>query len=76
MLYVNESGLYKLIMKSKKPIAQKFQEWICEEILPSIRKTGSYTLESLKKQIEEKDKKIPEKWGKKGGGYLKSCISL
>lgn len=39
---LSEAGLYQLIMKSRKPEAQKFQEWVTEEVLPSIRKTGSY----------------------------------
>ena len=38
MRIINEAGLYKLIMRSNKPIAQKFQEAVCEDILPSIRK--------------------------------------
>ena len=58
MLFINEAGLYKLIMKSKKPAAQKFQEFVCEEVLPSIRKTGEYKLEEYKKIIEEKTKKL------------------
>ena len=41
---INESGLYKLIMRSNKPNAEKFQVWVCEDVLPSIRKTGSYTI--------------------------------
>lgn len=44
MLTVKESGLYKLVMKSRKPCAEKFQDWICEEVLPSIRKTGQYSI--------------------------------
>ena len=40
MNIINEAGLYKLIMRSNKEIAQKFQEVVCEEILPSIRKKG------------------------------------
>jgi prophage antirepressor-like protein len=40
--FVTESGLYKLIMKSYKKEAVAFQEWVCGEVLPSIRKTGSY----------------------------------
>lgn len=40
---INESGLYKFILKSKKPNAEKFQDWVVEDILPSIRKTGSYS---------------------------------
>lgn len=40
---VNEFGLYSLIMGSKLESAQKFQDWVYEEVLPSIRKTGSYS---------------------------------
>jgi prophage antirepressor-like protein len=39
---VNESGLYSLILRSNKPEAKKFKKWITSEVLPSIRKTGSY----------------------------------
>jgi len=60
MLLVSEPGLYKLIMRSNKPIAQKFQEWVCEDVLPSIRKTGQYNIEQLKKTIEEKEAEITE----------------
>ena len=41
-LLIDESGLYKLVLRSNKPEAEKFQDWICDEVLPSIRKTGSY----------------------------------
>ena len=55
---INEAGLYMLILKSKKQIAKKFQEWVCNEVLPSIRKKGEFILESYKKQLEEKDKEL------------------
>lgn len=62
---INEAGLYRLIMRSNKPIAQKFQEVVCEEILPSIRKTGEFKLKEMlkrkEKDIEEKEKVIEEK---------------
>ncbi len=41
---INESGLYSLILSSKLPSAKKFKRWVTSEILPAIRKTGSYTL--------------------------------
>ena len=41
---INESGIYKLVLASKKPEAIKFKEWVTEKILPSIRKTGSYSV--------------------------------
>lgn len=57
MIVINESGLYKMIMRSTKPIAEKFQEWICEEILPSIRKKGYYRLKEIK-EIKDLNSKI------------------
>ena len=44
MTMVNESGLYHLVLLSKKPEAKKFRKWVTEEVLPSIRKTGSYSI--------------------------------
>ena len=44
---INEAGLYRLIMRSNKPVAQKFQEVVCKEILPSLRLKGQYTIQSI-----------------------------
>ena len=41
-IFLNEPGLYSLILRSKKPEAKTFKKWVCSEVLPSIRKTGSY----------------------------------
>ena len=46
MYIIDESGLYSLIMHSKLPSAEKFQDWITEEVLPTIRKTGGYVSDS------------------------------
>ena len=43
---INESGLYSLILSSKLPKAKEFKHWVTSEILPSIRKTGSYSIQS------------------------------
>jgi prophage antirepressor-like protein len=43
---ISESGLYKLIMRSNKPEAEAFQDWVTEVVLPSIRKTGRYEVDS------------------------------
>lgn len=40
--FLTESGVYKLIFKSKKKEAEKFQDWVTDEVLPQIRKTGGY----------------------------------
>ena len=42
MLVINESGLYSLILTSRKPNAKQFKRWVTGEVLPTIRKTGSY----------------------------------
>jgi prophage antirepressor-like protein len=44
LLTINEKGLYKLILTSRKPEAERFQDWIIDEVLPSIRRTGQYRL--------------------------------
>lgn len=71
--FLTESGVYKLIMRSNKPDAEKFQDWIAEEVLPSIRKNGGYIQSSVddtdemimarallisQKTIEQRDAKI------------------
>ena len=41
---INESGLYSLILSSKLPTAKKFKRWVTSEVLPALRKNGSYTM--------------------------------
>ena len=43
-IIINESGLYSLILSSKLPAAKKFKHWVTSEVLPAIRKTGSYSI--------------------------------
>ncbi len=44
MTIINESGLYSLIMTSRKPEAKAFKKWVTSEVLPAIRKTGTYSV--------------------------------
>ena len=48
---INESGLYSLIFSSKLPDAKKFKHWVTSEVLPSIRKTGSYSMRPAPVQV-------------------------
>lgn len=50
---INESGLYSLVLTSRKPEAKSFKKWVTSEVLPSIRKTGSYSKDENKKGIRE-----------------------
>lgn len=43
LAYIDERNLYRLVMRSKLPSAERFQDWVCGEVLPSIRKTGKYS---------------------------------
>lgn len=49
---INESGLYNVILRSDKPEAKPFRKWVTSEVLPSIRKTGSYTMPKLSKEMQ------------------------
>ena len=48
VLLINESGLYSLVLTSRKPEAKKFKKWITSEVIPSIRKTGGYNSNDTK----------------------------
>ena len=41
-VFISEAGVYQTLFRSRKPKAQKFAEWVCEEVLPSIRKNGFF----------------------------------
>lgn len=43
LTFIDEGNLYRLIIKSRKEEAQRFESWVCDEVLPAIRKHGSYT---------------------------------
>jgi prophage antirepressor-like protein len=52
VLIVSEPGLYKLIATSNKPVAKRFDRWVRHDVLPSIRKTGTYGSPSLTPPIQ------------------------
>ena len=47
-ILINEAGLYQLIMTSRKPEAKAFRRWVTHEVLPQIRKTGTYGMDPMK----------------------------
>ncbi len=53
LIYISEKNLYKVIMRSDKPQAEPFQDWVCGEVLPSIRKTGGYIMAKQDETPEE-----------------------
>lgn len=66
LLYVNEPNLYKTIFQSRKESAERFTDWVTSDVLPSIRKTGSYNMHQEKQyhptesHIVGSDTAIPE----------------
>lgn len=54
--FINESGLYNVVLRSDKPQAKQFRKWVTSEVLPSIRKTGIYATElTVDKMISDPD---------------------
>ena len=59
--FLTEKGLYKVLFRSRKPIAQKFQNWVCE-VIKEIRLKGIYKMQTeINKAIEDKNEAIEEK---------------
>ena len=58
MTFVNESGLYRTIFKSRKEKALEFQDWVCSEVIPSIRKHGAYITEDVIKDNKKLNEAI------------------
>lgn len=52
-LIVSESGFYKIVLRSRKPVAKEFQRWVTHEVLPSIRKHGGYMMGQERMSPEE-----------------------
>lgn len=61
MTFVNEPNLYRVIFRSDKPQAKAFQDWVFEEVLPTIRKTGSYGNSTLPAFILDTRLSAPQK---------------
>ena len=60
MSIISESGLYSLILGSRKPEARAFKRWITHEVIPSIRKHGAYMTDSLLDALEAHPEAVPE----------------
>ena len=60
MTIINESGLYSLIMGSKLDGAKRFKRWVTSEVLPSIRKTGAYAVDSKSAEFKARELRVRE----------------
>ena len=81
---VNESGLYGLIFQSRKPEARAFRKWVTNDVLPSIRRTGSYSSTGIRPAGQPDRAKLPlpkhrpffENWKAYVHPYLSSMEGL
>lgn len=65
--YVNEGGLYQLVFRSRKESAKKFKKWVTHDVLPSIRKTGKYSVpENLIKESTKNRNLLTDEWKRHG----------
>ena len=71
-LIISESGLYALIFKSNKPSAKKFRKWVTKEVIPAIRKTGSFGINRL--ETPNFVVRFNDNWDRTDKGYF-SVIS-
>ena len=69
MIYINEPNLFRLIIKSKQAKAVKFEEWVMEDLLPTIRKTGSYSLTINSEQQQQIKQAVNERSFRTGEHY-------
>ena len=60
MLFITEGDVYRLIVRSKLPAAERFEYWLFDEVVPMIRKTGCYMTESLLERIQKEPAVIVE----------------
>ena len=54
-VFIPEGDLYRLIFRSKLPAAVRFESWVCDEVLPSIRKHGAYITDEILEQLRESE---------------------
>lgn len=60
MLFIDEPNLYKCIFTSRKDEAKEFQNWVCDDVLPTIRATGAYNIHKENVRLKEENAKLLE----------------
>ena len=59
MNILSEAGVYRLVFTSRKPVAERFKRWLAHEVIPSIRKTGSYGISQTAPAAEVEERPFP-----------------
>lgn len=65
---ISESGLYTLVFRSRKPFAKKFCKWVTKVVIPSIRKTGSYSIDRT--EVPNFVVRFNDNWDRVNSGYF------
>ena len=74
--FITEEGVYRVLVRTRKPAAEKFQDWLCEEVLPSIRKTGQYQVQTVNRQLEYETKKLDLEFCKLAAAEFSGCTRM
>ena len=56
---ISEAGVYRLVFKSRKPVAERFKRWLAHDVIPSIRKTGAYGVQQSEAHPESENRPFP-----------------
>lgn len=72
MIRISESGRNKLLFRSRKPAAERIQDWMSDEVLPSIERTGKYSISEEPKELNEFEKMVPTTYA----GALQAAAAL
>lgn len=59
VVVISEAGIYRLVFKSRKPVAERFKRWLAHEVIPSIRKTGAYGVKRAEVMPDAEERPFP-----------------
>lgn len=75
MIVVSEAGVYRLVFKSRKPVAERFKRWLAHEVIPAIRKTGGYGIEAEKLPASPEERPFPH-WSMEEMRTKRGCVDM
>jgi prophage antirepressor-like protein len=76
MIVVSEPGVYRLVFTSRKPVAERFKRWLAHEVIPSIRKTGSYGGPPPQGAPESQDERPFPHWPMEEMRTKRGCVDM
>lgn len=75
MTVVSEAGVYRLVFKSRKPVAERFKRWLAHDVIPAIRKTGGYGSPSAAVPDDQIERPFPN-WSMEEIRTKRGCVDM